>query len=71
MLGREGSSLLFGIAADFSDHHDGFGLRVGLKGSEAINEPRTVHRISTDADAGRLPLADAHGLSHRLVRQGS
>ena len=61
-------SFLFGIAADF-DHHDGFGLRVCLKGSQAFDEAGAVDRVATDTDAGGLTFVDAHRLGDGFVSE--
>ena len=59
----------FGGAADFANHDDAFGLRVGLEGGEDVNEAGAVNRVAADADAGGLAEADGGGLVHGFVGQ--
>ena len=57
----------FGRAADFADHDDALGLRVGLEGGEDVHEAGAVNRVAADTDAGGLAEADAGGLVHGFV----
>ena len=59
----------FGGAADFADHDDAFGLRVGLEGGEDVHEAGAVNRVATNTNAGGLAEADAGGLVHGFVGQ--
>src|SRR3546814_2799559 len=69
LLGRleEIRRLLFGRAADLTDHDDTLGLGIGKEGIQAVDEVGAVHRVAADADAGRLPEARRRRLRHRLV----
>ena len=51
VLFDEFGSLLLGIAADLTDHHDAFSLGILFEHFETINEIGPIDRISTDADA--------------------
>src|SRR5690606_11997666 len=44
----------FGVATDFADHDDAFGLRVFVEQLQAVDEVQAVDRVTTDADAGGL-----------------
>ena len=61
----------FGIAADFADHHDDFGLRILVKQFERVQEIRADDRIAADANGGRLPDAARGKLIHRFVSQSA
>src|SRR5262245_61315199 len=63
----EGGRLLLRAAADLADHHDRFGLRIGLEETQHVDEARAVHRIAADADAGGLAQSAQGELVHDLV----
>src|SRR5271156_1233116 len=68
---QEFGAVFLGTAADFADHDDRLGLVIGEKHLEHLDEVRAVDRITTDADAARLPQTDRCGLSYRLIGQGA
>lgn len=51
VLFDEFGSLLLGISADLSDHHDPFSLEILFEHFETINEIGPIDGIPTDADA--------------------
>ena len=63
--------VLFGLAADFPDHHDRLGLGIGHKHGEHIDEFQALDRVAADPDRGRLPETLARRLKHRLVGQSA
>ncbi len=61
--------LFLGAAADFADHDDRLGLRIGQEQFQDIDEIGAVDRVAADADAGGLAEAGGRGLRHRFVGQ--
>src|SRR5665811_1630722 len=61
--------ILLGRAADFADHDDRLGLRIGQEQFQHRDEFGALDRITADADRGGLPQVLAAGLEHRLVGQ--
>lgn len=59
--------VLFGTAADFADHHDGFGVRIGLERGQCLLQCGADNRVATGAKACGEP--DVGELSHKLVSQ--
>src|SRR5271165_120014 len=55
------------VAADFSHHDHGVGLRVLVEHPHHIDMLQAVDRIAADADAGGLAESQFHQLTHRLV----
>src|SRR6267143_4764871 len=63
--------LLFRVAADFADHHDGVRLWIFVEETDRIEVRRTNNRITANANASGLSNAKLRQLMHGLVRQGS
>ena len=61
----------FSVAADFADEDETFGLGVGSEELDDIEELRTVDRVATDADAGRLAEAGFGELVDGFVGEGA
>src|SRR5262249_35622483 len=59
--------VLLGRAANFPDHDDGVGGRVGKEHFKHRDELGSLDRIAADADRGRLAQSSVGGLLHRLV----
>src|ERR1039458_648563 len=59
--------ILLGRAADFADHDDRLGLRIGQEQFQHRDEFGALDRAAADADRGGLPQVLAAGLEHRLV----
>ena len=51
------AGLLLGVAADLTDHHDRFGLRILLEHLQDIDEVGARDRVATDTDRRRLAQA--------------
>ena len=56
-----GGGLLFGVAADFADHHDGVGVGVFVEELDGVGVGGADDGVAADADAGGL--ADLRGSS--------
>ena len=67
---RHASGLLFGVAANFADHHHGLGLRVAVKQVKGVQEVRPNNWIAAYSDRCRLTNAPGSQLMHRFVSQG-
>ena len=59
--------VLFGLTADFPDHHDRLGLGIGHEHGEHVDEFQALDRVAADPDRRRLPEAFARRLEHRFV----
>src|SRR5450755_174513 len=59
----------FGVAADFSDHDYGFGLRIAIEEIECVDKIRADDGIAADPDCRRLSDAALRKLMHGLVSQ--
>ena len=60
-----------GVAADFTDHDDGFGFRVFVEELDDVEVGGAVDGVTTDADAGRLAVALAGQLPDSFVGEGA
>src|ERR1700680_1241826 len=63
------SRSLFGIAADFTDHDDGFSLRVSVEQFHRVPKTGTYDWISADADCCGLSDTARSQLINRLISQ--
>ena len=61
--------LLLGRAADFADHDDAVGVRVGIEHSNDVQVRGAIDGVAADADAGGLADAAAGQLPDRLISQ--
>ena len=68
LLLDEGRRLLLRRAADLANHDHGVGVGVAGKQLQRIDEARADQRIAADADARRLPHADAASAGESLRR---
>ena len=59
----------FGIAANFANHHYGFGLRIAIEQLQRVQEVGADDGIAADPDRGRLPDAARRELIHGFVGQ--
>ncbi len=57
--------------ADFADHDDGFGFRVGLEQLQALDEIHAANRITTDTDTSGLSQTQRRSLMHGFIGQRS
>ena len=69
MIANELGGGLFRGTTDFADHDDRLRLGVRLEQSQGIDEGRADDRITADAEAGRLPDAQAGQLINGFVGQ--
>ena len=60
---------LFRVAANFSDHDHGFGLRIAVKQIKRVDKIRADNRIAANANRRRLPDSALRQLMHRFVSQ--
>ena len=68
---NERSRLFFCRATDFTNHHDGFSVRIFLETFENINEVGSWDRIATDPYASRLTKAFICCLLYRFIGQST
>ena len=68
---RPKRGLFFVVAADFADHHHGFGLRIGFEKPQRVQVLQAVDRVAADADASRLPKPQLRELMDCLVSEGA
>src|SRR5215218_4230941 len=69
LVGEELRSVLFGAAADLTDHDDRLRFVVGEKLLKHVDELGALHRIAADADSGRLAKPLVGSLKHGLIGQ--
>ena len=60
-----------GVAADFTDHDDRFGLGVVVEHLQHFEMVGAVDRISADADTGALAVAELGELEHSFVSESA
>lgn len=65
------TSFDFGVATDFADQDDGFGLVVVVEHLDDVEVGGAVDGVATDADAGALAFADLAHLPDCFVSEGS
>ena len=66
-----GGGLLFRVAADFADHHDGMRFGIFIEELDRIEMSRANDWIAADADARGLSDAELRQLMHSLICQCS
>ena len=70
-MADEVRGVFLGGAADFADHDDALGFRIGQQHFQHLDMLGALHRIAADAHAGGLAQADGGGLRHRFIGQGA
>ena len=61
--------LFFRAAANLTNHHNRFGLRIVLEQTQNIDKGRTWDRVATDTNTARLTKTFIGGLLNRFIRQ--
>ena len=69
VVANELRRFLFSGAANFANHHNCFSGVVILEQTQDVDKVRARNGVSTNAHAGRLPVAHISGLLNRLVGQ--
>lgn len=64
---NELGGFFLGAAADFTDHDDAQGLRIGLEQLQAIDEVHALHGVAADTDAGRLAKGRASEEAAKII----
>src|SRR5574343_240595 len=70
LLGKFGR-FFFGGTTDFTDHHDGVGIRIVLEQFQGVDVAGTRDRVAADTDASGLAQTQGGGLCHGFVGQGA